>query len=942
MPFIAPAIVGAVGLAGTTAGAVLGGLINVGIAGGLAFASSALSGKTGTTAQTGVQTDLRMGGGVARGGSFGRVGTAGFLAYSNSFADNLNMLDLVQVLGDGPHDGLDGVWVAGKRHAVTRIGGNAWRTDYRVEGVIGATGISYLTVVLWHGYSDQPASNVLVNYANPAGRWTAQDRLAGVCYAHVSGLYDEEAFPDGIPQCVFDLRGRRLYDWRKDSTAGGSGAHRWADEKTWEFSENPFVQLYNYQRGTWLGGELTVGMGVAPADLNLDAYTAAANACDELVAESDGSTAPRYRCGTYVAADEEHAAVIQRFLDACGGALYEGVGAYSPQAGVAQIVTYPTITDGDLVSGRPVRFAARRPRTELTNGVFGSFSDPKQQYELMAYAARTSAAAEAVDGEIIRVQVDYPSVHHGLQAQRLAQMQLGLARLQATATITLGFSAVVLEPGDWVRWNSARYGLRTWMIAGLTQHADQTVTLTLREIGTAAYAWSEADEGTVSAGGVPGDKPALITTVPLMSVAATSLVGNDGNRQPALRVTWAPILDGTVDSIQIAYRIKGGTGAALSAISTAPNSGELLVTAGVQGKTTYEVQGTIATTPKRTTVWTAWAEVTTGDLTATPGAGVITVEMFEGGLREQVASEGRQSVAALQEAVDNMAMAIANIDAAAKLKADKVWQASKTEVERVGVRVGSAEATIEQVRTVSASATASLAEEVKTVKATADFAAAAGGQNASKIDQVETAFVDANNSLASRSANLEAAVGKKADGSLVSIAGTYATQAALANLNGAVVQQKNELQAEIDDALASVSVQAIASATKPAGAVAAYHIAVKAGSGAADMAQGGLMVAVYGTPGNYTSKLFLMADATSFWNGSGTGEPLVTIGPDGMFFNLALIANGSITAAKLSVATLSAIAANLGTITAGILRSPNGRFVINLTEGWWGIWSNPA
>ncbi|WP_323034100.1 phage tail protein [Pararhodobacter sp.] len=814
MPFIAPAIVGAVGLAGTTAGAVLGGLINVGIAGGLAYASSALSGKTGTTAQTGVQTDLRMGGGVARGGSYGRVGTAGFLAYSNSFADNNNMLDLVQVLGDGPHDGLDGVWVAGKRHAVTRIGGNAWRTDYRVEGVIGATGISYLTVVLWHGYSDQPASNVLVNYANPAGRWTAQDRLAGVCYAHVSGLYDEEAFPDGIPQCVFDLRGRRLYDWRKDSTVGGSGAHRWADERTWEFSENPILQLYNYQRGTWLGGELTVGMGVAPADLNLDAYTAAANACDELVAESDGSTAPRYRCGTYVAADEEHASVIQRFLDACGGALYESVGAYSPQAGVAQIVTYPTITDGDLVSGRPVRFAARRPRAELTNGVFGSFSDPKQQYELMAYAARTSAAAEAADGEIIRVQVDYPSVHHGLQAQRLAQMQLGLARLQATATITLGFSAVVLEPGDWVRWNSARYGLRTWMIASLTQHADQTVTLTLREIGAAAYAWSEADEGTVSAGGVPGDKPTLINTVPLMSVAATSLVGNDGNRQPALRITWAPILDATVDTIQIAYRIKGGTGAVLSASSASPNSGELLISAGVQGKTTYEVQGTITTTPKRTTVRTAWAEVTTGDLTVTPGAGVITVEMFEAGLREQVATEGRQAAAEFQAIADDMAMAIANIDAAAKLKADKVWEASKTEVERVGVRVGAAEASIEQERTVRAGETEALAQETLAIKAVAESAngkADSAAQNVATLTTQQTALADAMSST-----------GLRIDG----------------------------IEAEVGDVAASVTVTSMTMAA-PSGFTAAWQVGVKGTAGAS--VYGAWIMAVKGTGASATS-----------------------------------------------------------------------------------------
>lgn len=190
----------------------------------------------------------------------------------------------------------------------------------------------------------------------------------------------------------------------------------------------------------------------------------------------------------------------------------------------------------------------------------------------MAYAARTSPAAEAADGEIIRVQVDYPSVHHALQAQRLAQIQLGLSRLQATASITIGFAAVVLEPGDWIIWDSARFGRRTWLVTSLTQHADQTVSLNLREIGTAAYAWSEADEGTVSAGGVQAAPPQLINTVPMLNVSATTLVSDAGMKQPALRLTWAPVLDETVDACLFEYRLKAA-GEAMRAESTTEQRG---------------------------------------------------------------------------------------------------------------------------------------------------------------------------------------------------------------------------------------------------------------------------------------------------------------------------------------------------------------------------------
>ncbi|MGQ3671641.1 hypothetical protein ACT6QG_04515 [Xanthobacter sp. TB0136] len=151
MPFIGAAVVGAIGLAGTTAGAIVGGLINVGVAGGLAYASSALGGEKAGKVQTSVRTDVEMGGGQPRGSLYGRCGTAGYLAYFNTFLENNNMADLVYVIGDGPHDGLEVVWVNGERRAVRQIAGNAYRTGYEVVGV-GVGGASYLHITLYHGY----------------------------------------------------------------------------------------------------------------------------------------------------------------------------------------------------------------------------------------------------------------------------------------------------------------------------------------------------------------------------------------------------------------------------------------------------------------------------------------------------------------------------------------------------------------------------------------------------------------------------------------------------------------------------------------------------------------------------------------------------------------------------------------------------------------------
>src|SRR5690606_19177867 len=131
-------------------------------------------------------------------------------------------------------------------------------------------------IKLYKGTMDQVADPGLIANANPAGRWTADHRGAGVAYAVVTNYLNREKLSQPW-QAFFEIEGAPLYDWRKDSSIGGSGAHRWNDPSTWEFSENTAVQAYNLERGFWNGTELMVGKGVSPARLPLAEWTLAAN-----------------------------------------------------------------------------------------------------------------------------------------------------------------------------------------------------------------------------------------------------------------------------------------------------------------------------------------------------------------------------------------------------------------------------------------------------------------------------------------------------------------------------------------------------------------------------------------------------------------------------------------------------------------------------------------
>lgn len=719
MGLLGAAIAAAVGLP-----AIAGTLINIGLAVGLSYASRALSGAASATNETGIQSSIELGGDVPRGCVFGEAGTAGHFIYVNTANENNNLLQEVYRIGEGPHDDLTRIWVNGKARTLTLVEQTAYYKKYSVSGFLADNGVTPLLYAYFYfGYQDQPACAELVTWARPSGRWTSNDRLAGVCYVVISAFYSERAFDSGLPRFHFGVRGRRLYDWRLDSTNGGTGTHRWNDEKTWTFSANPVVQIYNFERGLYLNGELVVGKGTPPIDLLLPLYTAGANACDEPVSTIEGSDANRFTCGTMVSADEEYGSVIERILESCAGSMYDRVGANGPLVGVPQTVMYPTITDGDLVLGRPVKFAAKQGRDNLINGVFGSYVKADDQYQSVSYPAQTDASAEAADTEVRRVKSDYPTVIASSQAQRLAKIKLRLARLQATATITLGFRAVVLEPGDWVRWNSARYGDRTYIIMSLVRHKDRTVTLTLREIAASAYSWTVGEEQPAPAPGEAGDGGGLANSVTSFSLSALTMTGAGGTKTPAIRVYWSPIVDPTVTAVLIEYRIAGTTDA-VSERATAPSAGEWLLASSLLGNTAYEVRATIETAPARDTVWTAWTSITTGDqvLVGVPPADSITPEQMTAATRDLVVTRAQAALADLQVAMSDVAMLLADVDASSEMNRQELTRS-------LAVQLGAA--------------TARFSEEI---------AAAVGPDSAivAQITALEAAVGDVGSSLAAR------------------------------------------------------------------------------------------------------------------------------------------------------------------------------------------------
>ena len=783
------ALVTSLGTLGSTVGAFVAGLgvlgkalISIGLSLALSFVSSLFKPKQ-KKAEGGVQSQIQIGGDVPRSAIFGKQSTAGHIVYVNTYGTNNGVLEMAFAIGDGWHEGISRVWVNGKEHALTQP--EPPMPYYVVDGFDGK-----LTLTFQPGYEGQTAIAALVANANPAGRWTTDHTLNGIAYVVARVEYDEKVFPNSIPQLLFEIEGLRLYDPRLDSTNGGAGPMRWGDRATWAYSENPAIQLYNYQRGIYLNGERVLGMGLPGSDLNTASYIAAANICDEAVNLVAGGTEPRYRCGFIVSDGMQHSEGIDRFVEAMGGAIAERAGQYTVFAGVAQ-TSVATITDGDLVLGKARTFSAKKSRSERVNAVFGTYSNPTEQWKAVAFPAFTSEIAEADDGgERIAVNLDLAQVFSVTQAQRLAMIQRRLGRLQGTAEISLPFAYIRLEAGDWITWNSDRFGFeKVWQVASAKIESDQTIRVSLREIATNVFSWiSGDDELDVVQPGIQPIRPPLVDGLTDFAVAATTIQGAAGTAAPAIRATWDSIEDETVTAVITEHRI-GSDGEVRQSRFLNKQGGVGVISDGIQPTTGYQVRGTIETVPARETVWTDWKAVTTNNdqIVANVYFDAIGYEQLVQDLRNDIRYIFDTGTAGLQGALTRMDAKIEEMASAAATHVGEAYEVR----EFLKVQTETSFAAIEEEKTVRASETEALAEVSTALGVRLTVAETGLTGQATALTSISTRVTNAEGTLTSQSQSL-VALGSR----ITNAEGTILGQAnALSSLTTTVTQQGSTITA---------------------------------------------------------------------------------------------------------------------------------------------------
>jgi hypothetical protein len=632
MPFLAPL---AVAVGGAVTGAVswlAGGTLLAQIAvAGLGLAAKYIIGMLSAPKPqaSSVQLETIYGEATPRTVIFGYCGTAGHRVFRNAYGEgNRQLQDVFRLcdfrITDITRARFKGAW---QTYSGTDVGDMGERLNGTGDAVIYSK---------WYlGTLVQTANAHLISQSG--GRWTYQHRGAGVAYVYVHNSLHREALQQPW-EPFWEVKGAPLYDWRLDSTVGGTGAHRWDDQDTWEFTENPVLMMYALERGIYVNGELMVGKGVPASRLPLSYWTVAANICDE----TPVGIAKRYTAGCIVAAGDgvTHDQNMQPLLDACAGSWVETAEGEYPVVGALQSPAF-TFTDDDLIPSAPLRYSYYRTRGGLVNTVAARYQSRDKFYNTVPLATRIDTDAMSDDGERLASSIPLTAVNDSGVGDRLADIAIKASRFQANADIVLRPRFMEIVIGQWVRWESAKYGTKDWQVlrmqyGPIAEEGTRNAHLSLQQVGAGIF--DPTDYETLPPIPLPPNVPVYANEASNFSVAAITFENDTSQLIPALQFTWDPFNDVTVIAVEIEYR-KVGTTESISKIANVPAT-VLRTTDGILSDTDMEYRHRIITSPLRTTAFTDWATVHTTEASA-PGV-IISIQNLQDDLYDHLYNMARE------------------------------------------------------------------------------------------------------------------------------------------------------------------------------------------------------------------------------------------------------------------------------------------------------------
>ena len=577
----------------------------------LSLAGQLFAKKPGGIKPQGIQTEQTTTGDVTPQkfivGRYACEGHAVAPAYSRD-TDN-RILTYILEISNIPIKGLTGRVIIDGQYTDLSVGANdATRLDFETLG-FDENGNPRGWLWFFDGTQTTAHATTVANYsAHPDRPWTTNHILAGSAYAILEFPLNREVY-SGLPSVRFEVDGIKLYDPRKDTTVGGSGAHRWATPSTWEFSQNPQVINYNILRGITLPTGDIYGGQVDAADLPLDNWFAAMNECDVLIGDR-----PQYQAGFEInVGDMSPFEVIEEMNRSSFSQISEFGGVFRVRVG-APASPVMSLTDDDFMITEPASYDPFPGLQNTFNAITGTYVEPADVWEGRSADAILNSTWETDDGgRRLTVDVGLPAVSSKSQAQQLLTAYIKDQRRFRVHRMVLPPSFALLEPLDTISWTSTANGY-TSKVFEITAVEDRPNTLnqfvTVREREAADVAWDSDNEASVPTVvswanlTPPGSIAPTLTATPII------IQDNAGNpRQAAIKLNWPDNEAPGVELLEWESRVILIDPVQRNGFATA-SDGQTVITGGIVPNTNYEVRARYVTP---NWAWSPWISVTTNE-----------------------------------------------------------------------------------------------------------------------------------------------------------------------------------------------------------------------------------------------------------------------------------------------------------------------------------------
>ena len=356
---------------------------------------------------------------------------------------------------------------------------------------------SLITVEAHFGTDSQSASTLLSTLTS----WTSNHRLRGLAYLAIRFEWTADKF-GSLPQVQAIVQGKKVYNPNLDGTlTGGSGSHRADTSTTWEYSDNPILQLLDYLRNERFG----MGIPNSYFDSNFADWQTATDVCDTNITPFSGASQIDLM-DSHTVVDTSVKAIdnVKNFVRGSRSYLNFSGGKYNilvESTGSASI----TLTEDNIIGGISIQSKNKNSRY---NRVIVNFTNPDKNFQSdtaqfppvdetgLASADQHATMKTADGGLLLEGRFDFSMFTSPYQAQEMAEIILRRSRTSLDVSLKADATAMDLAIGDLVNITHATpaFSAKPFRVQGMTINTDHTVSLQCTEHQDSFYTFGIQQE----------------------------------------------------------------------------------------------------------------------------------------------------------------------------------------------------------------------------------------------------------------------------------------------------------------------------------------------------------------------------------------------------------------------------------------------------------------